>query len=210
VTDSRETPCIYVLAGTNGAGKSRLVGSLFPDRNYFNPDEIAASLRSLDPKLSQEHANSQAWHEGQRLLETAINGFEQFAFETTLGGNSVTSRLEKALSLGLEVRVLYIGLDSPERHIARVRARVKRGLHDIPEEQIRARYDKSRQNLIRLLPYLTELRVYDNSEEADPDTGAVPVPKLLLHMERGKIVDSYDRDHIPDWARPILDAALQD
>jgi predicted ABC-type ATPase len=69
------------------------------------------------------------------------------------------------------VRVWYVGLSSPELHIARVRARVAKGGHDIPEPRIRERYDASRLNLIRLLPRLSELWVYDNSVEADPDAG---------------------------------------
>ena len=64
----------------------------------------------------------------------------------------MTALLERALAVGLEVRVWYVGLSSPELHLARVRARVAKGGHDIPEAQVRARYDSSRLNLIRLLP----------------------------------------------------------
>ncbi len=85
-----------------------------------------------------------------------------FAFETTLGRSTITSLLETALLSGIEVRIAYVGLSSPELHIARVRSRVEKGGHDIPEERIRDRYDRGRLNLIRLLPRLTELRVYDN------------------------------------------------
>ena len=94
-----------------------------------------------------------------------------FAFETTLGGKTITALLERALGAGGEVRIWYVGLSTPELHLARVRARVARGGHDIPEAQIRARYDASRLNLIRMLPHLTELRVYDNSVEAVPQHG---------------------------------------
>jgi predicted ABC-type ATPase len=59
-----------------------------------------------------------------RLLERAIAERRTFAFETTLGGRTITASHERALSAGLEVRVWYIGLSSPELHMARVRARV--------------------------------------------------------------------------------------
>jgi predicted ABC-type ATPase len=120
----------------------------------------------------------------------------------------MTTLLERAASSGIEVRIWYVGLSSQELHIARVRARVARGGHDIPEAQIRARYDTSRLNLIRLLPKLTELRVYDNSAVADPHAGAVPEPQLLLHMVRGKIVRSGVLAQTPDWAKPILAVAM--
>jgi predicted ABC-type ATPase len=143
-----------------------------------------------------------------RLLERAIAERCDFAFETTLGGKTITGLLERALSSGIEVRVWYVGLDTPERHIARVRARVARGGHDIPEARVRDRFDTSRLNLIRLLPRLTELVVYDNSAEADPRTGAVPEPLLVVRRVRGKITASCPLPLTPGWAKPILAAAM--
>jgi len=206
-----DKPCIYVLAGTNGAGKSSIAGSAFREQGsaYFNPDEAARRIRTNNPKLTQTEANSAAWHQGRRLLERAIKERLHFSFETTLGGDSITQLLEHALEQGMEVRVWYAGLDSPEKHIARVQARVKRGGHDIPETAIRRRFDQSRLNLIRLLPKLTELRVYDNSNEADPHSGKTPSPKLVLHTLNGKWVGPKRLANTPDWAKPIVAAAIQ-
>lgn len=176
---------------------------------YFNPDEAARRIRSANPGASQEEANSRAWHEGERLLKRAIAERLTFALETTLGGSTITALLESAASSGIEVRVWYVGLDTLELHIARVRSRVEKGGHDIPQERIRARYDSSRLNLIRLLPNLTELRVYDNSKEADPEAGSAPEPKLLLHVVRGRIVAQCGLGETPDWAKPILMAAMK-
>jgi predicted ABC-type ATPase len=207
--DKGETPCIYVLAGTNGAGKSSVAGEAFTaiGIEYFNPDEATRRIRAANPGTSNQEANSVAWQTGKRLLERAISDRESFAFETTLGGNTITALLEKALASGIEVRISYVGLRSPELHIARVRARVARGGHDIPENKIRERYDHTRLNLIRLLPRLTELLLYDNSHEADPHTGATPQPLLVLHLRRGRVLKTCDLAQVPDWAKPILMAA---
>ncbi len=176
---------------------------------YFNPDEAASRIRSISPGLSQTEANSEAWNQGKRLLEHAIRERLNFAFETTLGGNAIPALLSSALSAGLDVRIWYVGLRSIELHIARVRARVEKGGHAIPEQKIRERYDRTRLNLIRLMPRLTELLVYDNSEEADPAAGVRPEPKFLLHMASGKIVKSCDLHLIPEWAKPIAAAAIK-
>ncbi len=203
-------PCLYVLAGTNGAGKSSLAGAMFSETGgeYFNPDDAAKMIRAANPDLRANVANSVAWHQGKRLLERAIARRANFAFETTLGGTTITALLARAMSLGIEVRIWYVGLNSPELHIARVRSRRAAGGHDVPEARIRSRYDRSRLNLIRLLPKLTELRVYDNSKEADPAKGSAPEPILLLHLVRGKIVNAYDAAGVPHWAKPILAAAF--
>jgi predicted ABC-type ATPase len=177
--------------------------------DYFNPDKAARRIRSADPCVTQADANSAAWHQGRRLLERAIADRLDFAFESTLGANTIPALLANAASLGIEVRVWYVGLSSPELHIARVRARVARGGHDIPEPDIRRRWETGRLNVIRLLPKLTELRVYDNGSDADPDTGATPAPVLLLHVRRGRIVAPHDLSATPAWAKPLVAAAIR-
>jgi predicted ABC-type ATPase len=211
VAERKHIPCIYVLAGTNGAGKSSLGGAMFLETGaeYFNPDEAALRFRSANPGMTREEANSAAWRQGKRLLERAISDRLDFAFETTLGGRTIAALLHRALSEKIEVRIWYVGLSSPELHIARVRSRVAAGGHDIPEAKIRERYESSRVNLVDLLPKLTELRVFDNSQEADPRRGIAPQPKLLVHMDHGKIVDSCDLDATPQWAKPILATAMK-
>jgi predicted ABC-type ATPase len=161
------------------------------------------------PGLKQSEANGAAWHQGRRLLERAIAGRLDFAFETTLGGSTLTRLLAEGADKGAEVHVLYIGLASPELHIERVRSRVRAGGHGIPEEHIRRRYEHSRLNLIHLLPKLASLRLYDNSTEADPARGRVPEPRLLLQLEKGKIRNPDDLARSPDWAKPIVAAALK-
>jgi predicted ABC-type ATPase len=206
-----QTPRIYVLAGVNGAGKSSVGGAAFRryGADYFNPDEVARRLIAANHFMRQVDANSLAWHQGSRLLKRAMDERIDFAFETTLGGNTLLRQLLEAAAKGSEVRVWYAGLSSVEQHIERVRSRVRRGGHDIPEETIRRRYERSRLNLIHLMPQLTALRVYDNSIEADPGSGRAPQPVLVLHTERGKMLGPADLTQTPEWAKPMVTAALQ-
>jgi predicted ABC-type ATPase len=219
VATADHTPRLFVLAGTNGAGKSSVGGATIRARGaqYFNPDEAAAAIRLAQPHLSATQANSAAWHEGKRLLQHAIAKGLDYNFETTLGGKSFAKLLEEAARQGFEVRVWYVGLASPEHHLARVKARVRKGGHDIPEADIRRRFDQSRLQLIQLLPVLTELRVYDNTAEADPHKGIAPKPQLLLHWQRDKdgrgVVkqpqNAMALANTPEWAKPVVMAALK-
>ena len=99
------------------------------------------------------------------------------------------------------------GWPAPTSHRAGPQ-RVRAGGHDIPEDAIRRRYRHSRLNLVQLLPVLTELRVYDNSATADPAAGQAPAPVLVLHMRGGRIVGPPDLASTPDWAKPIVAAAV--
>ncbi|MDE2408191.1 MAG: hypothetical protein KGL91_10080, partial [Xanthomonadaceae bacterium] len=204
-------PIVFVLAGVNGAGKSTAGGHELTRAGltWFNPDSYA---RSLVTKLGypQEQANGIAWKKGVEQLETALANGLDYAFETTLGGNTIVAKLRQATATH-DVVMWFCGLDSPEHHMARVRFRVSKGGHDIPEEKIRERYSTSLANLTTLLPQLAQLQVYDNSVDAVPGK-PMPNPRLLLQMEAGRItwpIDTGTLRQTPDWAKPVLEAALQ-
>lgn len=204
------SPTITVLAGVNGAGKSSIAGEFAEAHNdfYFNPDSVALKIRALHPDISAALANGHAWQIGKSLLEQAIAEKRDYRFETTLGGRSIAKLLQAAAQAGHLLHIWFCGLESPELHLRRVRARVTRGGHDIPEEKIRERWDGSRENLIRLMPSIHHLRVYDNSTEADPATGQAPCPRLLLEIKSRKITAPADLSNAPVWAQPIIAAAI--
>jgi predicted ABC-type ATPase len=200
-------PTITVLAGVNGAGKSSVAGQWIRDGgfDYFNPDEATKRIQ-VSTQCSLEQANGEAWLEGKNRLQAAIRNRSDFAFESTLAGNTIPALLIEAAKQGFKITVWFVGLSSPEHHLARVRARVAAGGHDIPEAKIRERWNASRRNIIELLPHLTELRVFDNSAERDPVTGLIPPPREVLHWRRGKVIQN--EKAAPEWARPIVERAL--
>lgn len=201
---------IVVLAGVNGAGKSSVAGAAIRAEGgeFFDPDSAAREVLAANPSLAAAEANARAWEIGRSRLERALTQGEFFAFETTLGGKTICDLLLAGAARGAEIHLSFVGLASPELHIERVRRRVVAGGHDIPEEKIRQRFTTSRENLVRLLPHLATLYLYDNSAEAAPKKGLRPTLLLLLHMESGKVVRRVMLDQVPGWAKPILAAAL--
>lgn len=202
---------LFVLAGVNGAGKSSLGGAAIQasGAEFFNPDIAAARLREQQPGLSASQANGLAWTLGQRGLEKALADGLTYAFETTLGGTSIAKLLLEGARSGAQVHVWFAGLATPELHLRRIAARVAAGGHDIPEPKVRERFDASRSNLVKLMPHLASLRVYDNSFEADPRAGKRPQPVLLLQMQAGRVVSHAPLRSVPAWAKPLLAAALR-
>src|SRR5689334_21538658 len=202
-------PAILVLAGVNGAGKSSLGGALLRSRGlqFFNPDEAASQIRAVTG-CSMGEANSLAWNEGKERLQAAIARRSSHAFESTLGGRTIPALLVQAARAGIDVIIWFVGLRNADQHVGRVRARVAAGGHDIPEELIRRRWDDSRRHLIALMPYVSEIRVFDNSDEGDP---SIPEPRLILHWRRGQIIRPGLKSlrDTPEWAKPIVAAALK-
>ena len=206
-------PFILVLAGVNGAGKSSVGGAMLAEHGlaWFNPDTYARELMA-QLGLERAEANGRAWEHGRSRLHAAIVDRRNYAFETTLGGTTMPELLAKAAN-SHDVVMLFCGLGSAELHIQRVRLRVANGGHDIPENKIRERWVASRANLIKLLPRLSRLQVFDNSAEAAAGQD-IPDPALVLEMIGGRMVFP-ERDNVealnatPEWARPIVQAAIE-
>ena len=199
-----------MLAGVNGAGKSSIGGFLLERAGlaWFNPDTYARNLADATG-CQQVEANAAAWAEGMRRLDEAVANSRNHAFETTLGGNTVPRKI-LAATTSHDVLLWFCGLDSPEHHIARVRSRVAAGGHDIPDAKIRERYPRAMENLIGLMPHLARLQVYDNSQEV-PRGAAIPDPLLVLAMADGSVrwpVDAEGLRRTPQWAKPLMEAAL--
>lgn len=204
-------PVLLVLAGVNGAGKSSVGGARIRKQgvDWYNPDDYARIL-VREYGLVQQQANSLAWIEGMRRLDEAVANLESFAFETTLGGNTVPEKIRQA-SATHDVLIWYCGLDTPELHLARVRSRVAQGGHDIPTAKIYERWNNSLFNLISLFPCLNELLVYDNSTQVALGD-IIPEPRLLLDYCDGKVQYPCSKDELantPVWVQPIVEVALE-
>ena len=206
-------PFIFVLAGVNGAGKSSVGGALLAEHGlaWYNPDSYARELVA-QLGLDVEDANGRAWEYGRVQLAAALAQRRNHAFETTLGASTIPELLAKA-SRTHDVVMIFCGLASAEMHLRRVHARVASGGHDIPVAKIRERWTSSRLNLIRLMPLLARLQVFDNSAEAAPGE-EIPDPVLLLEMVGGRLVfpeadDVAALEATPEWARPIVQAAIE-
>ena len=211
MTPEIKRPVLYVLAGVNGAGKSSVGGHLLTRAGlaWFNPDSFARELAASG--MDQTTANAAAWAEGMRRLDQALAARRSFAFETTLGGHSVPARIQAAAATH-DVLMWFCGLASPELHLARIRARVAAGGHDIPEAKVRERWTASIAHLIALLPHLAEARLFDNSASVAPGQ-PVPDPVPVAVIRHGRLVwpapdDAAQLARTPDWAKPVLEAAL--
>lgn len=203
------TAGILVLAGVDGAGKTSIAGKVLNSRGgvYYNPDVAARSF--IDQGLSVDEANSRAWHRGLSDLDRAMRDRRNYAFETTLGGRTITQRLIQASKMGNRIRVWYVGLSSPNLHIARVGSRVAHGGMNVEDAKIRERWNTSRENLVRLLPHIDELTLFDNSLGSAMTAAHPPTPFHILHVLRGSIPYLAPPEQIPNWCKPIVAAALR-
>ena len=106
-------------------------------KEFVNSDEFAKSLSPFDPSQASIQASRYMLMKVRYLLKRN----EDFAVETTLATRTLLKIVKAAQDAGYTVTLLYFWLNSPELAIARVKARVAAGGHNIPEETIRRRYN---------------------------------------------------------------------
>lgn len=161
----KNKPQLVILGGINGAGKSSTRDKyLIPDENnvvVIDPDKLSKIYR--EQGLDKRSADMQGSRLAISMFEQAIRDKKDIFLETTLSGQTIFNRMDKAKNSGYETTTVYVGLSSVEAHIARVAHRVENGGHHIPEETIRDRFSKAEEQLIRAFEKSDNFYYYDNS-----------------------------------------------
>lgn len=164
---SEARPQFWIFAGPNGSGKSTFYGGAAPEVDSLsfwivNPDLLTVSIQEREG-LALAEANLLAVQRLESWLEATIDVHRSIGVETVLSTPKYRRLVTHAKSRGFLVRLIYVVLDSPERNIERVRLRVLRGGHDVPEGKIIERYWRSLEQLPWFLHEADEARIYDNS-----------------------------------------------
>lgn len=158
-------PNIYVIAGCNGAGKTTCAFSILPEilesNEFVNADLIAKGISPFN--------ESSVSFEAGRIMLTRIKELmvlkKDFVFETTLSTISYVRLLNEAKNHGYTIHLFYFWLKTTDLAVKRVKRRVEKGGHDIPEDVIVRRYHKSLVNLNdHFLDLVDGAIIFDNSE----------------------------------------------
>ena len=130
-------PVLTIIAGSNGSGKSTLTSNArdkFLETPVLDPDAIAKSLQEISVA---DNSNIEAGRHVLRLAEEFIRCRQTFTVETTLSGNTYLKMAARAKAAGFNLMVVFVGTFSVDINIERVKTRVKKGGHDVPEEDQR-------------------------------------------------------------------------
>lgn len=160
-------PEAIILAGPNGAGKTTFANEYLPAEReelvFINADEIARQVAALG--LAGNRRDIRAGRLMLEQLDAVFQARAEFMFETTLASLTYARKIPIWQDLGYSVALIYLRLPSVEHSIERVQRRVEAGGHDIPEEIIRRRFDKSAQYLEGIYkPAVNEWYVWDSLE----------------------------------------------
>ena len=131
-------------------------------------DEEAGYLRFTDGKLSFHEVIVNAYFASvaadflrRKLLEQRVS----FSFETVMSSPDKVELLKQAQVLGYRTYLYYIATEDPAINVARVKARVNLGGHDVPEEKIVSRYVRSLDLLLEAVKHTNRAYLFDNSRQ---------------------------------------------
>lgn len=157
-------PKILIIAGPNGAGKTTFAREFLPFEancpDFINADLIAAGLSPFKPEAA-------AFRAGRLMLEEIHEKIRQrksFAFETTLSGRTYVKLLRECRSSGYHIVLAFLSLPTADMAVSRVTARVRQGGHNVPECDIRRRFEAGLKNFHKeYKPIVDVWTLYDNS-----------------------------------------------
>jgi predicted ABC-type ATPase len=187
---------LWIVAGPNGSGKSSLYsnteiegfgGSVW----IINPDLLSARIEQVE-QLDLHAANLEAVKRIYSWLEASIDTHQTVGVETVLSTGKYQKLVLLAKARSFQVRLIYVLLRSVELNIERVKLRVAKGGHDVPEDKIAERRERSLAQLPWFLDQADQAWLFDNSDAS---------PRLIGTKDKGVI--TLDQAALPEIVRAV-------
>ncbi len=139
---------LYIIAGPNGVGKTTFAKEFLPNyancKNFVNADLIASGMSPFLPEAAAIRAG--------RLMLSEIRFFARrgvsFSFESTLSGRTYLRLVRRLKKQGYKVHLFFLWVDTVDIAFARVKERVLKGGHDVPQSVLRRRFVRSMRNFL--------------------------------------------------------------
>ena len=118
-----------------------------------------------------------------------INGIS-FSFETVMSHISKLNEISYANALGYKTYLYFVCLDDPLLNVSRVNDRAGKGGHNVPEDRVLSRYERTLENLLPAMKIAQKAYLMDNSGNELVLVGV---------MKQGKITREIEKPLRPNW-----------
>ncbi len=137
---------VFIISGPNGCGKTTLADKLIEEFGlpFINADNIALEL-SQGGDIGK--VRLRAGKMFLKKLRDHISENKSFVVETTLAGKYYFPRIiEKLKRKKYKIILIYIFIASAAEAVNKVKQRVKKGGHSVPEKDVVRRFGRSKSN----------------------------------------------------------------
>ena len=198
---------LTVIAGPNGSGKSTLTNYLIAQGvdfgRYINADELAKN-HGLYDDFGMKAAQKLADDAREECLLKHIN----FSFETVMSHESKPLFMARAKAAGYNVTLFFVATENPEINLARVKARVALGGHNVPEDRIVARYWRSIDLLSQAILSTNRTVIFDNSLPGSLEGLSALRPVIEANCYEKSLSVEFIAP-VPKWAKSALNFEKQ-
>jgi predicted ABC-type ATPase len=198
-------PALYIITGSNGAGKSSIGPSYLPDnlkQDVFDGDKLFMQKRSdlyisgiRSHKECKKLAAEFVENYFDNLVESAINANVDFAYEGHFTNEATWSIPARFKSLGYSIHLLFFGLSDTTLSHIRVVARSNEGGHYVDPLTIRDNYFGNLEKLDKYFSMFDSVTLIDTS-------GIEHIGLAVL--ENASCSFSVPLSDLPEWFRTNL------
>lgn len=172
-----------------------LLPEILDCQEFVNADSIASGLSPFQPDTVSFEAGRLML---QRMHELMRHGIS-FAVETTLSSKHYLQFIRESKKAGYKIALIFYWLTSIQLAKYRVRQRVQKGGHGIPNDVIKRRYDRGLKNFFFMYKdIVNEWTFLDNSRtEPVPIAQRSENQKLTIFNEPvwNSLERKYGREH---------------
>lgn len=207
-------PDLYIITGSNGAGKS----SVGPT---YLPSAIVSTYPVFDGDKLFMEKRKELWHSGirahkesrnlaaefvqetfDRLVEKALAATDHFVYEGHFTNDATWDIPKRFRENGYTVHLYFLGLNSPELSDLRVLDRSTLGGHYVDPLTVRDNFYGNLEKLNTYFPLIDHLKIFDTS-----DVNHI----LLTDIQSQQVIYALPADRLPQWFvqyLPVISALI--
>jgi len=195
-------PTLYLITGSNGAGKSTVGPDYLPPHIVakhviFDGDKLYTSkVKELWPdqikslKEAKKIAAEFIVTTLETMLDHALENKEDFVYEGHFPSYATWEFPKRFKDQGYEIQMLFLGLKDTDLSEMRVGLRAKKGGHSVPLYDIENNFYGNLEMLNEHYHLLDHLQIVDTSEF---------LPKPLAAFKGAELISSIRKTELPDW-----------
>jgi len=162
---------LLIIGGPNGSGKTTFARSFLNEYKYefLNADEISRELT----KKGKSAGSISAGKEYFKRIEKLKLKNKSIILESTLSGLFLKKMIHEFKNKNYLITTIFVYLNNPEISIDRIKVRVSKGGHHVPDVDVRRRFERGINNFWKTYSQSADNWILVNNSETSFEQVAI-------------------------------------